>query len=194
MSVYHEPVYDGPVGGGRAVAFGDTGTVFVSTGDTALLDPPELAAILAHEDAHASVYNDGFLSVLAPLVAGCTFTGQNVLLGALNFRQRELRADDHAAAVTSSTQLVSALEQIYGALTEERATEGSAVDGAGITATSFTSFTPLDRDLTAFGRTFGFFYGGFTMTRAHPNVTTRLKRLRERKKNDDAVDRNSADM
>ena len=168
-------VYDGPPGGARGFSFGFRDIVVFSTGDAAALETDELAALLAHEDAHASEYADGLISVFAPLLAGLTATGQNVLFAALRFDRRELRADEYAADRVTAEALAGAIRKIRDVQVTKRAGGSASRDRAA--AAAFSSFAPREEDLSWSDETFGLFFGPYTMTRAHPTVETRLNRL-----------------
>jgi len=168
-------VYDGPAGGARGFSFGFRDIVLFSTGDAAALETEELAALLAHEDAHASEYADGLISVSAPLVAGLTATGQNVLFAALRFDRREIRADEYAADRVSPEAIAGAIRTVRDVQVTNRAGGTASRDRAA--AAAFSSFAPHEDDLSWSDETFGLFFGPYTMTRAHPTVEARLDRL-----------------
>jgi len=75
----------------------------------AVLEPRELEAIVAHEDAHASAYSDGWLAIYSSVLAGARLVGRNVLLSAFNFRECEFRADAYAAEKISASAMADAL-------------------------------------------------------------------------------------
>lgn len=168
-------VYDGPPGGARGLSFGWRDVVVFSTGDAAALESEELAALLAHEDAHASRYADGVISVFAPLVAGLTGTGQNVLFAALRFDRREIRADEYAADRVSPEAVASALRTVRDVRVTNRAAGSGPRRRAA--AAPFSSFAPREDALSWIDETFGLFFGPYTMTKAHPTVETRIDRL-----------------
>lgn len=176
--------------------------VFVSREAVALLggDDDRLRAVLAHEAAHVRE-GDALWAVWAPVVAPLLGLGGNVLLAALDFRARELRADQSAARATSPATLVAALEAlaaeaderevrgVVGGLTPvlPRATAGAtadgdgdgdgAIDGTGATGESTgRPATPVERAVGRRG-VFGLLFGGFAATDAHPSLAERTDRL-----------------
>lgn len=171
-------VYDGPIDGIYGLSTGRRDVIFFTERAAAVLAPDELAAVLAHEDAHTSVYKDGLFSVYSPLIAGITLVGRNVLLAALDFRAREFRADQHAAAVTSATAIADALRTIDHQQSKERAAQfTTAASQQRMPASSFSSFVPATDQGTPTDRVFGLLYGWYTMTSAHPTVEERIDRL-----------------
>ena len=137
-------------------------------------DPEAFAALLAHEDAHASVYDDGLLSTYVPFAATALLAGQNLVYAALDFRAREFRADRHAAAVVSPEATARAIERVDEA--RERGAESAA--SAPALFASLTPFVPAMPGGGAGAGPFSISFGGFAMSNAHPSVAERVDRLR----------------
>ena len=176
----------------RIYETGPVGQVGFSTGRHAVIclhretmeilgdDPEAFAALLAHEDAHASVYNDGLLSTYVPFVATALLTGQNLVYAALDFRARELRADRHAATVVSPEAIARAVKQ----MDDERERDSEPKLSTGVLFTSLTTFVPITpKEGGGVGR-FTTNFGGFTMSNAHPSVEDRVDRLRSTFRNE----------
>ena len=139
-----------------------------------LLNTDELEAVLSHEDAHASVYPDSFLSFLGPLAGLLMLTGQNVIYAFLDFREREFRADRYAAEQAGEENLASALRT----LEEESLSSDTGRIQNGAAFTPFTSFSPADDDVRGFiAERFSLFYGGFALSEAHPSTEERINQL-----------------
>ena len=169
-------VYDGPIDGVCGLSTLRRDAVFLPERTAEAVSTDELAALVAHEDAHASVYNDGLLSVSSPLLAGVTFTGRNVLLAALNFRAREFRADRYAARRVSGDALADALRAVSTRRSVDRADDADLASDRS-PAAAFTSFAPGTGPSTRAGALFGLLYGDYTLTRAHPTVDERVDRV-----------------
>ena len=168
-------IYDDPPGGATGFSTGFHDFVLFTTGDAEVLGKDELAAILAHEDAHASVYFDGLASVIAPIISSLTFTGQNVFFAALEFGRREFRADRYAAETVSEKAIVSALKTMRDELVSRRAQNlESNTTHSVSTAVAFSSFAPKSEDLSWSDEIFGLYFGPYTMTRAHPTINARI--------------------
>jgi len=179
----------------RVYETGPLGGVGFSTGRRAVIclhretldilgdDPEAFAALLAHEDAHASVYNDGLLSTYVPFVATALLAGQNLVYAALDFRAREFRADAHAAAVVSPDAVARAIERVDEARKRSRATSVTT-DALFASLTPFVPAAPDEDDGVGL---FSINFGGFTMSTAHPSVQERAGRVRDREKTGSAA-------
>lgn len=166
-------VYDDSTIGATGISIGKRNLIFFSEKMAEELDDKLFHALLAHEDAHATKYSDGFWGVFAAFVAGLTLVGQNILYAALDFPSREIRADQHAAEKTTPAAIKEALEKIY----DEKATEGLNADpGPSIAPQHLPGSSSGPYVRTAKSRVhqvFRLFYGGYTMDKAHPMIETR---------------------
>jgi Zn-dependent protease with chaperone function len=170
-----------------AVDIGLLTRVVLTEGLIERLTPAEIRAVIAHEDAHACVYRDALLSTVIPLVASLFLVGQSTLLGLLDYRRRELRADRHAAEVTSVEALASALERLSPPSDGGgRQVDSHKTAGRHPRLGQHPSFAPLsspDRSesnrpqLTSY---FAPLFSAFAVVEAHPSLSDRLDALEAR--------------
>jgi len=118
-------------------------------------DKKELEAIIAHEEKHIRE-GEAVLFLIIPVLSILFFTGQNVIYGLFNFRQRELRADQYAKEKAGKEAIISALNKM-----KERRSTGEE-----------TRLSDLQQHFTLF-------YGTFAHSKAHPNLQYRIDRLRQ---------------
>jgi hypothetical protein len=120
-------------------------------------DKKELEAIIAHEEKHIRE-NEALLFLIIPVLSIILFTGQNVLYGLFNFRQRELQADQYAKEKAGEEAIISALNKMKEKRTERDTTP------------------PSD-----WQQSYSLFYGTFAHSKAHPSLQYRIDRLRQSK-------------
>jgi len=119
------------------------------------------------------VYNDGLWSTYVPFVATLLLTGQNLVCTALDFREREFRADRYAAASVSPAAAARAVKEIDDA---QKRDDDPNVPTAALFA-PLTSFVPATPDGDGTVGVFSINFGGFTMSTAHPSIEQRVDRL-----------------
>jgi Zn-dependent protease with chaperone function len=144
--------------------------VLISDGLVSRLCEDELRVIVAHEFAHVGVYRDTLLAILTPFVATLTMTGQSAVLGLLDYRRREFRADQHAADVMSSDVVMAALRNAAAARQNEFVSTDPG-DGVGILPTP--AGTPQGGDSGPFSPIFD----SVGVTEAHPSIDERVAAL-----------------
>ena len=139
------------------------------------VDLEEVAAVLAHEQAHID-HGDTTLGLVLPLVGALTLTGQNVLFDLFDVAEREHRADIAAAErLDTPTPLLSAFDRLDDL--PERARSGrpagtgtlGALPVGGLDGGAFALLT----------RPFRLFFGSFALTDVHPSIADRRQRVRE---------------
>jgi Zn-dependent protease with chaperone function len=139
-----------------------------------MLDPAELQAVVAHEEAHTKIYSDALMSFLAPFIGLMLLLGQNIIFSFLDFRKREFRADKYAAKKAGSENLKSALQTF-----KEVEQDGSVKAAqSSMEFNPFTPFVPTRERLTGMiSKRFSLFFGGFAVSKAHPTVENRIDQL-----------------
>jgi Zn-dependent protease with chaperone function len=156
-----------------AVSTGFSDFVVVSEAVVEELDGSELDAVLAHEESHV-VSGDSRLAFLTGLFSPLLLTGKNVLFSALGFGRRELEADRYAAErVGDPDQVIEALVAV-----EDLELRSVANGGLGVVPTMASFGSSPGRSFSGFERVFGFFYGDFGLTMAHPSTEKREEELR----------------
>ncbi|QDX39350.1 M48 family metalloprotease [Salarchaeum sp. JOR-1] len=175
-------LYPGNVNAFFATSTGRTGYIFIPEIAVEELPADQLAALIAHEDAHASKYTDGWLSFYAPLLASLCLVGRNVLFTALNYSGRELRADRYAATKTSPDTFTTAFQKIRQLRLNDRLSDDARAERERNTRRAAAALTPLLPDTTSppsVGSWFELLYGDYHMGKAHPAPDERLTRLQE---------------
>jgi Zn-dependent protease with chaperone function len=145
--------------------------ILISQGVLDELDEVDVAAVMAHEEGHLA-QGEARLTLLIAVLSPFVFTGKNILYGILDFRAREYRADEYAVSrVGDRDQVVEALDSLQEVKTEE-------VDErfSGVTPT-LIPFDVGDEDTTLLSRIFGFYFGSFAFTQAHPDLEERKSNL-----------------
>jgi len=147
--------------------------ILISNGVINSLDDPEIAAVLAHEEAHLK-HREARLALLIAILSPLVFTGKNILYAILDFRAREYRADECAVSrLGDRKQVVDALEALQRVKISSLETQFS-----GVTPT----LVPMDADdddSSIVTRVFGFYYGNFAFSQVHPDLESRQDELRE---------------
>lgn len=166
--------YPGPVDGLVAYADGVRRVILVPEATVDLLTPAQLEAVLRHEEAHCAVYADSLLTTLSHVLGTLLLVGKNVLLVALDFHGREVRADRYAAERTDPTDLLLALDRIRDAAQDERsdADPRTLLDAA-------TPVFPALRPTSLVSSSLGRFFGGFASTHSHPTFYERMDYLQD---------------
>jgi Zn-dependent protease with chaperone function len=90
----------------------------------------------------------------------------------LGFRGREHRADEYAAEKIGQDSLIGALDRLQNVRYEESIT---AVPEFSPTITNFQS----ERVRDLWDRIYGFYYGSFALSNAHPSIEQRKTALQE---------------
>ncbi|QZY01157.1 M48 family metalloprotease [Halobaculum rubrum] len=177
------PVRVVPGGGALATAVSLGPVTWVLLGEELVksLDEDPLAAIAAHEYAHAAVYRDTLLALLAPFVATSLFVGQSAVLGLLNYQTREFRADRYAAKVTSPTAVVTALHDASTLSENEFAGTGPS-DGTSLLP------TPALARRRATWSPFSPTFDSVCVAEAHPSLSDRIAAVREQQNADRAAE------
>lgn len=160
-----------------ALSVGIRDVIFLSADLWEVLDGRQLDAIIAHEEGHIE-HGDALLGPLIPFAGLCTLTGQSLLYALLNFRQREIDADEYAAKAVGDAALGAAL----GRLDE---LTGSLPGGVSV---AFLPQINLARRAPLLERWFGLLFGSYTLTNAHPSIGERLDRLNGADTTDDSAD------
>jgi hypothetical protein len=154
---------------------GDPYVVLSTAMLTALDDEREVAAVLAHEQAHVD-YGDTTLGLVLPLVGALTLTGQNVLFDLFDVAEREHRADVAAArSLDSPDPLLSAFDRLDDL--PERARGGRPAGTGTLAALPTGDFDGSARSLLV--RPFRLFFGSFALADVHPSIADRRQRVRE---------------
>jgi Zn-dependent protease with chaperone function len=112
---------------------GRPAAIVVTSGALAVLDPPQLSAVLAHESAHLAHGHHALATVTRGLAAA--FPGIPLFTrGAAEVaRLTEMAADDTAARTSGRPALVTALIAIAtGAAVSSTGVSGTGVSGTGI--------------------------------------------------------------
>jgi len=175
-------LYPGNVNAFFATSTGRTGYIFIPELAVEELPADQLAALIAHEDAHASEYTDGWLSFYAPLLASLCLVGRNVLFTALNYSGRELRADRYAATKTSREAFTAAFQNIRQLRLEDQLSEDGREERERNSRRAAAALTPLLPDTSSplsVGAWFELLYGDYHMGKAHPAPDERLAILQE---------------
>jgi Zn-dependent protease with chaperone function len=154
-----------------AVSLGYTEFIVISEKLRHKLDEEELEAIISHEEAHFE-FGDAGLAFKVGLLSSVLLTGRNILFGVLNFREREFRADRYACSRVGEDQLIQALNSIQELEFEE---DSAAIPGFAPTVTRFRSNTPR----SVLETVFGFYFGGFALSGAHPSINERKTAIRK---------------
>lgn len=128
---------------------------FLPGEDGVELTDKELEAIVAHEESHIKNRESILLFVL-PILSAILFTGQNIVFSLFNFREREHQADEYASEKIGEDAIVSALQKVRYQVENDEA------------------------ELTWWQEHFGLFYGTFAQSKAHPSISERISRIRER--------------
>jgi Zn-dependent protease with chaperone function len=155
-----------------ALSIGPFEAIVVSNKVVDELQPDELEAVLAHEEAHLRTGDAGLASAIA-ILSPLVFTGKNVLYSVAGYRDREFRADRLAAERIDDPE---ALHRALDTLQRLRSEEGG--DGRAAVPT-FLSFRGEDDAEGVLDRLFGFYYDSFTATEAHPSLSERKHRIRK---------------
>ena len=171
------PVVVLPIDGAFAtgLSVGPYGRILISERLVEELEPDQLEAIVAHEHAHVSVYDDATLGVAVPFVASALLLSQNVLLGLLDYRKREFRADRYAARITSPASLRSALIRAT-TLDAPPGSPGQSTPGPGL-AVGFMPSPPILPQLVSNVSIYQPLFTGFALSEAHPSVEERITEL-----------------
>jgi Zn-dependent protease with chaperone function len=154
--------------------------VLIGDGLVDRLDEEELSAIAAHEFAHAGVYRDASLAILAPLIGTLTMTGQSVMLGLLDYRRREFRADRYAAGVTSPDAVEAALRTVSATRHNEFVGRHYG-DGVGLLP------TPAGVPRGGSSGPFSPIFDSVGVTEAHPSIDERIAAIRKLDQQDDRM-------
>lgn len=157
-----------------AATLGTRDAIIVSKRMEEILEPDELAAILAHEESHIENRENRlatFIAVGSPFL----LTAKNVLYAIFDFQEREFRADREAALKTSPEDLEGALNKIQAYKAQQKTEDIERFETIMPTLTSF-----IDQDKSpGFGqRYFGFFFGGFAVSEVHPSLSDRIRELK----------------
>jgi len=122
------------------------------------LTDEELEAIIAHERRHLQ-NGDATLYLIVPMLSLLVLTGQNVIFGLLNFRQREHQADELAAKTTDPSTVKSALRKT------RRLQRNNSETSTGSKSNGFWQ------------QYFSLFYGTFAQSQAHPTIEERIEHI-----------------
>ncbi|WP_164471748.1 M48 family metalloprotease [Halosimplex salinum] len=168
------------------LALGPWQYIFVTTGlRKQLSSRQEFTAIIAHEEGHLdtdeSLLSDAQLGTLLPVLGMFTLTGKSVLYALANYRDRETAADDYAASRVGAEPLIDALDQLRST---DEGSPGAALVSVPAVQTPGTLARPTNT-LQALERYFGLLFGSFALTRAHPSIDDRKRRLRDESRDDD---------
>ena len=125
----------------------------------------EVEAVVAHEEAHIE-NGDTKLAALVLALSAVTLVGRNVYYGLIDFKKRELAADQYAKQKTSADALTSALDK------SDKQIPPSLPTGLGFTPV-FGNF-PSPEGLELY---FDLFFGDYTLREAHPDPDERIKAL-----------------
>lgn len=157
--------------GAASVGFYD----FVFVGDRVVeaLDGDLLDAALAHEEGHV-VNGDSRLAFVTGVFSPFVLTGKNVLFSALGFERREMAADRYAKGKVGDADQVVRMLRAMDELKTSAVVGG--MTGAIPTAVSFGGAGSVVAGLE---KVFGFFYGDFGVTQAHPSIEDREEHLRD---------------
>jgi Zn-dependent protease with chaperone function len=137
-------------------------------------DDGEIAAVLAHEQAHID-HGDTTLGLVLPLISVLTLTGQNVLFDLFDVPEREHRADIAAArSLDSPDPLLSAFDSLDD-LPERAQSDRPAGTG---TLGALPVGEHEGSALSLLARPFRLFFGRFALTDVHPSVDARRERVR----------------
>ncbi|MFA1610058.1 M48 family metalloprotease [Halobellus rubicundus] len=139
--------------------------IVVSEGLLDELEEEELEAVVAHEQAHLE-YGDTRIAVLVGALSPFVFTGRNVLFSVLGFREREHRADEYAANKVGQESLADALDRLQSIRYES---VHNVVPEFSPTINNFRS----ERVRNLWDRIYGFYYGNFALSDAHPSIEQR---------------------
>lgn len=160
----------------KALSTRSSEAIILSDLSIELLNPDELAAIAAHEEAHLN-HGDTRLLQRLRMIATFLLLGVNVLYEAVDFYEREIQADDHSSEKLGNAQLKSALKTIHQHQLDEKIEEihrtNVATTGALMVPTQLTA--PAKRWLDSL---FDPFHSGVAR-KAHPNLRMRIQRLNE---------------
>jgi len=145
--------------------------IFISKPVHRELDKPVREAVLAHEFAHIE-RGEATLGFLIPVVASVMGVPKNIIYSVFPFQQWELDADQYAKNRTSRDAVVSALEVFEG---------GSSTLPGGVLGLqpNFHSFSGIQSGSGTVEALFGYFFGGFALSRAHPSIDERKQSLGE---------------
>lgn len=172
-------VYDDPIVSATGLSTINRDVIFVTEKTADKLDKEAFRALIAHEDAHASIYSDGKWGVFGSMVASLTFVGQNVLFAALDFTAREIRADKHAVKNATADGMKRALDVIYAEETEQKLSGSDDLEVSPQDLPGSSSSPAVIPSGETFGRVFKMFYGGYTLGKAHPQLTLRKEKIDE---------------
>jgi Zn-dependent protease with chaperone function len=146
--------------------------ILVSEGVLDELDDNEIAAVLAHEEGHIK-RDEARITLLIAFFSPLVFTGKNILYGILDFRAREYRADEYAVSRLGNRQ------QVFDALDSLQEVKTASLEDqfGGVTPTLIPLDTRND-DPSVLTRIFGFYFGNFAFSQAHPDLEERKEELR----------------
>jgi len=147
--------------------------ILVSQGVIDSLDNPEIAAVLAHEEAHLK-YGEARLALLIAILSPLVFTGKNIFYAIFDFRAREYRADEYAVSRLDDR------EQVVDALNTLQRVKISSLEMrfSGVTPTLVPMDTD-DDDSSIVTGIFEFYYGNFAFSQVHPDLESRQNELQE---------------
>ncbi|MDZ7688627.1 MAG: hypothetical protein U5J64_07895 [Halobacteriales archaeon] len=101
-------------------------------------------------------------------------TGKNVIYAVLEFRNRELRADDYAAEKVGQEMFRDTLDAV-ASLKNERGSRGVEFESVP----TFVSFSSVAGG-GSIDRYFGTYFGNFGSVEAHPSIEERMERMESR--------------
>ena len=145
--------------------------IIVSQGIIDQLNEDELAAVLAHEEAHIK-FNETRLTLLIAILSPLLLTGKNILYGVLDFRGREYRADRKAVErVDHPGQVRDALESLQGIRAE------TSKESLATVTPTLVAMKSGDEETGRIRTILDFYFGDFAFSKAHPSLQERLDRL-----------------
>jgi len=163
---------DSPIAGAVSTGLYD----FIVVSDTLVerLGEKELEVVLAHEEGHIQ-HGDAQLAFLISVFSPLLLTGKNVLFSAARFEFRETRADRYAAQKLESVKQVTEGLEAMNRLSQDA--KVNTIPGATPTVVSFDQSQSVPSSVLE--QVFGFFYGDFAVTKAHPSFEERIDDLNQ---------------
>jgi len=161
-----------------ALTLGTKNLIFVSRGYLDYLDEDEIEALLAHEDGHIH-HKDSAIAIAGSYLSPLLFIPKNVIFILLDFMGREFKADKFACDNTSPEQVLSLISKLQHKSAEDKIENSTRAGDMLPTITSPGVHSKEDSDVGFLTNFFGFFFGGFGVSSAHPSLGEREERVRE---------------
>lgn len=143
--------------------------IIVSKGLKQLLsDDDELAAVIAHEEAHIN-YRDNLILRLTAYLSIILLCGKNVLYTLIDFERRELRADSYAATKVGSKHIRNALKKLRDESDPDMSYESYGPNFA-------PQMNPMENDQGVVDA-FKLFFGDFAIANSHSSFDERISNI-----------------